>query len=150
MISDGEKQVLIAGLQNGIGFTRACSLIDKSPREMSLFIKGSPDLHKTIIESHRRYKQYLLSLASDLANKKNISGWLTQIQKLKAAPDKIYLWEGFCKRKEATPEIIIKAYHIILDEQDTATACGFEYEEFIDYISKNEQLDIYFSNPLLK
>lgn len=117
---------------------------------MSGYVKENPAVYKSVIESHQRYKQYLLSLANDLANKKNVTGWLNQIRKLKAAPDKIYFWEDFCTRDAADKNKIIRAHHILQDEQETATACGFEYEEFIDFITGDNELDIYFSNPLLK
>jgi hypothetical protein len=149
-LNENERQVLNAGIQNGIGFTRACQLIGKSPRELSEFVRANPEIFKSVTDSHRRYKQYLLSLATELANRKNISGWLNQIHKLKMAPDKIYMWEDFCKRIEIDKKKLIKAHHIIKDELDTATACGFTYEEFFDYISSDPELDIYFSNPLLK
>ena len=150
MLNNNDKHILLAGIQNGIGFTRSCSLIDKSPREISGYIKENLEVYKSVLESHQRYKHYLLSLANELANKKNVTGWLNQIKKLKAAPDKIYFWEDYCKREDANKEKIIRAHHILQDEQETATACGFEYEEFVDFITEDNELDIYFSNPLLK
>jgi len=150
MLNNNDKQILFAGIQNGIGFTRSCYLINKSPRDISRFIKENPEVYKSVLESHQRYKHYLLSLANDMANKKNVTGWLNQVRKLKDAPDKIYLWEDYCKKDQADKNKIIRAHHIIKDEQETATACGFEYEEFVDFITADNELDIYFSNPLLK
>lgn len=150
MLNNNDKQVLIAGIQNGIGFTRACELIGMTPRELSDYIRANPDLFKSVTDSHRRYKQFLLSLANDLAKRKNVSGWLNQVRQLKNSPDKLYLWEDFCKRKDVDGKKVIKAHHIIKDKVETATACGFTYEEFFDFITEDKELDIYFSNPLLK
>lgn len=142
-LTEDDLKVFLNGLQNGLNFTECCNLIMQHPREMSTFVKGNTVMHAKCKQALKLHKQFLLQHATKYANSKRVVSWAKTIHRLKKTPDKLYMWEDYCKRKDLTPLIFLNAQKVINDSEQTATACGMTYEELQEFINEHKELSIY-------
>lgn len=142
-MGEDELKIFLTGLQNGLNFTECCNLVLQSPKDVTRYLQETPVMLAKCLQSIKVHKQFLLQHATKYANDKRVVSWAKTIHDLKKSPDKLYMWETYCKKDELTPEKFLLAKQVINNLEQTATACGYTYEELMEFINKHEELAIY-------
>jgi hypothetical protein len=135
-----EKQTIIAALRNGLGLTHACSGLQKSPKDISEYIRANPDFELELNEHIVSGYQLILNSINDLSNRGSWSKWSSQRSYMDHFINRIHLWESFCSKKEFSFQNFTIAIRQCKTIQEAATAMGFSEREMLDEIYKDTKL----------
>lgn len=141
-----DRVAFIAALKNGMGLTRACSLIHKHPKEWSAMIRSDLQFFLECEEALKFSAKALLVMSNEFLQDKKFDKWMNQNQYIQHFHTVLVLWESYRLKKDVTDMDIITGYKIFKDLGEMATAIGFTEMEMIEYITGRERLAIYFTD----
>lgn len=128
-MSENDFKVFLAGLRNGLGFTKSCLLLRMNPKDISDDLSKNP---VQLIQSQEAViyaAKALLVNGSQLLQDMDLKAWEANMARIQSFISSINLWEQFCKKKEVTPQKVILAYMAVRDWDEVATMIGYTRDE---------------------
>ena len=141
-----DRAAFIAALKNGMGFTKACSMIMQHPKEMTKKVRENPEFMKDCEQALKFSAKALLVMSNTFLEKKNFSRWMDNNAFIKEFQAELNLWECYKKSKEVSPKDVIVGFKVYKSIPELATALGFTEQQLIEYIADDQGLSIYFSD----
>ena len=143
--TESDKLLLIASLENGIGFTSSCELNLYDPKTISDYINNNIEFKTQCVQAIKDSVRTNLEFAQHLRNEKRHKEWQRQTQYIKSFISDLTLWESYCKKEEVDFNKVMKASMIYKTLEECSTAIGMTKFEFIDYCFSDESLSLYFN-----
>lgn len=140
MLTDLEKNTILASLQNGLGLTAACMGLHKHPRDVSEFIRLNPSLELECNKILIRGYQTIIGALNDAGSKKRWDKWKDNQNYLARFITTLNLWECICTPADFTFERFTVTIKRCKQIEETATAMGMTDLELWDRIYKDEKL----------
>lgn len=143
--NDTDKILLIASLENGIGFTSSCELNLYDPKFVSDYINNNLEFKIQCTNAIKDSVRTNLQYAQHLRNENRHKEWQRQTQYIKSFISDLTLWESYCKKEEIDSNKVMKAAMIYKTLEECSTAIGLTKFEFIDFCFSDENLSLYFN-----
>lgn len=144
-IDEDTKAIIIAGIKNGHGFTRSCTLAQISPKDLTDTVKNyDPDLLRELQEAAKFSAKALLVMSSSHLKSRAFEMWMHDNRVINEFRETLVLWEDYCKKKDVKPQTVSIGINIYKDIKELATAIGFTEPELLEYIYSNSDLELYF------
>lgn len=140
MLTELEKQTILAALRNGLGLTHACKGIHKDVRAISEYIKGEEFFQNQCRQQLIAGYQTLVVAMNDAGNKKSWERWRAQRSNLEIFITGLNLWESSCTAKDWSFRNFTMAVRDCKTIPETATAMGLTEEEIWTHIYSNADL----------
>lgn len=140
MLSEIEKQTILASIRNGLGLTSACVGLHLDPEKVSEFIRLHPDFSLDCQKQAIAGYVNLLAAMNDAANKKVWDKWKTNRSYIDTFITKVNLWGAFCKASEFSFENFTLAIKHCRTINETATAMGMTETDLWRVIYKDFRL----------
>jgi len=141
MLTAQEKTVFMHSLRNGLGFSKSCLMVDRTPKEITSWIKdsdlGNEFFRERITNVTTAYK-HLLIVSNTFIQSNNFDKWKQNNELIRNFLYKLNLWECYTTKEGVTPEIFLKAIMLYKYDDEVATAIGFTLEEYADFIITRE------------
>jgi len=140
-----DRVAFIAALQNGMGLTHGCRLIQWHPKEMSALLIREPEFRKECEHALKFASKALLVMSNSFLENKKFDKWLHQNEYIKAFHTDLNVWECYRRRELVTDIDLINGFRIFGSIGELATSTGFTGPELIEHIATNKRLSIYFT-----
>lgn len=139
-MTDNDKIQFKVALQNGLGFAASCEINQLSPKETSVYLNANPTFKLECVQAIKAAARGNLEYAAKLKIEKKFDQWQRQQDYMVMFVTQLVLWEDYCKKKDLTPQVLIKAVMIYQTANDCATAVGLTHIELVEYIADNADL----------
>jgi len=139
-MNDSEKLVFISALKNGIGLTRAASMVNMSPKQATELLKRDKKLYQDSIDAISEAYKLLLVIANSYVTKREYESWKKTNELIRGFVFKLVLWEEYSTAETTTDRTLLKAIVIYKYNEEIATACGLTMDEFAELLIEKEYL----------
>jgi hypothetical protein len=137
VLSDNDKEALLAGLKAGLGLTHSAGIVMLSAKQISEHLKENEPLLRECEKSVKYSAKVLLVLSNQYLKEKKFKKWRENNEYIRQFISNINLWESYCTKKEVTAFKAAEAFIITNDKQEAATICGMTILEFNMFMLKN-------------
>lgn len=140
IISEQDKEALLAGLRTGLGLTHSASIIGLTPQEITEYLHDNEIFYKDCLKAVKYQSKVMLVVSNQLLKDKKYSKWKEHNEYMKLFISNLNLWESYCSKKDINNFRAAEAYVITNDKQEAATVCGMTIREYNEYIIQNPQV----------
>ncbi|MEN9917297.1 MAG: hypothetical protein RLY40_1229 [Pseudomonadota bacterium] len=139
-LNNDEKLVFLNALKNSMNLTKACSMINRTPKDITLLIKNSPEFKTKCEESITTAYKALLIASNSFLQSKKYSEWKTNNELIKSMRVKLTLWEEHATKDTLTDSELLTAFVKYKENEEVATACGLDLGELAQELLNREHL----------
>ncbi len=139
-LSKEDTNAFTAALKNGIGLTKACQLIQVTPKVMSEYLLKNKKYHAECLEAMKYSAKVLLVMASEQLTKRNYGAWQGMQGHINGFVTELNFWESWCKKEQVTVENIFNCFNVLNDLDEVSTAMGMTRKELMVFLGANPAL----------
>jgi hypothetical protein len=140
MLTSLEKQSVLASLRNGLGFTRACSVINISPEEATKEILADAEFEMKCKDILIQGQQAVLQMMNEALNEKKLIGWQQSKEKIDAFVNTLNLWDSAGRSEDFTGDFVFQVLNRCKTVPEAATALGMSEPEFVRKVYADPKL----------
>ena len=137
-IDNEQRAIFINALKDGLGLTKAAMMINKSAKEVTLFLKTNSDFYTDCMSAVTTAYKTLLVISNSYLQKKEFETWQRNNDLIRNFVFKLTMWEDYTNKKELTDRKLLKAVVLYKYNEEIATACGLSMDEFADLLIEKE------------
>lgn len=141
-LTSEQKSIFINALKNGLGLTKAAMMIAISPKEITVFLKGSAQFHTDCVIAVSTAYKTLLVISNSYIQKKEFESWQKNNDLIRNFVFRLTMWEEYSKKDDLTDRKLLKAVVLYKYNEEIATACGLSMDDFADLLIEKEYLEM--------